>query len=755
MKRHHFLAVILIAQLAAGALARQPRPSILEPPPSPRQITQQPALQPQKPDADDVVRITTNLVQVDAVVTDKKGKVVTDLKPEEVQISEDGKPQKITNFSYIVTETPEAGARPAKPANADKNAPPVPTARLKPEDIRRTIALVVDDLGLSFESTHYVRRALKKFVDEQMQSGDLVAIIRTGSGVGALQQFTSDKRQLYAAIERVKYNLNGRANIGAFAPMQPPTEGEMGREIDAANEDLDQFREDLFAVGTLGAVSYVVRGLRELPGRKSILLISDGIKFFETGDPSRSFRTAERLRRLVDEAGRASVVIYTMSAIGLQTIGLNASDSTSGSISSGPPQLLDIIQARSRQLFDQQGGLDFLADQTGGIALRNNNDLSVGIRRVLEDQKGYYLIGYRPDSSTFDLRTGKRRFHKLSLKVERPGKYNVRMRNGFYGVSDDEPRAPVKRTLAQQMLGALTSPFGSTGVHLQLTSLFANEPKLGSFMKSMLHVDVRDLTFTTEANGFHKCVFDVLAVTFGDNGVPVDQNGRTYTLQLPDALYKRAQRAGLVYSVTAPIKKPGAYQLRISLRDSSTERIGAANQFVEVPDLKKNRLVLSGIAISGRNPGEGATIAPGAAPQASPAAGNQPATGANSAARDQEGLDQGNPEASPAVRHFSRGMLMDYGFIIYNARIDKATNKPQLLAQVRLFRDGKLVYTGKDNPLGLTDAPDWKRVTAGGSIQLGTNLLPGEYVLQVVVKDMLADEKHRTATQWMDFEIIK
>src|SRR5260370_27687116 len=105
------------------------------------------------------------------------------------------------------------------PETADKIVPAVPGARLKLEDIRRTISVVVDDLGLSFESTYYVRRALKKFVDEQMQTGDLVAIIRTSGGMGALQQFTSDKRQLYAAIERVKWYANGRGNVGAFAPL--------------------------------------------------------------------------------------------------------------------------------------------------------------------------------------------------------------------------------------------------------------------------------------------------------------------------------------------------------------------------------------------------------------------------------------------------------------------------------------------------------------------------------------------------------
>jgi len=739
VKKHRLVVVILVAQLGSGAFGQQPSSTSPTPPvqPSPQEI--------QKPESDEVVRITTNLVQVDAVVTDKNGKVVTDLKPEEIKILEDGKQQKITNFSYNVTETPGPLARTEKRAAVDKNAPPVPTTRLRAEEIRRTIAIVVDDLGLSFVSTNYVRRALKKFVDEQMQSGDLVAIIRTGGGMGALQQFTSDKRQLYAAIERVKWNSNGRAGISAFAPLEPPTPGDHGADIDKQNEELNQFREDMFSVGTLGAISYVVKGLRELPGRKSILLVSDGFRIYNQEDATRNYLALEKLRRLIDEAGRASVVIYTMNATGLQTLGLTAADNP------GSGDVEQMLTSRRNTAFETQEGLDYLARETGGIAIKNNNDLSSGIRRVLEDQKGFYLIGYRPDNSTFDPRTGRRTFHKLALKITRPGKFNVRMRNGFYGVSDADRRAPVQRTLAQQLVGALTSPFGATGVHLQLTSLFSNDPKAGTIMRSMLHIDARDLTFTTDANGMHKSTFDVLAMTFGDNGVPVDQLGRTYNLQLPDVLYKRAQRDGLVYYVTVPLKKAGAYQLRISLRDSSTERIGSASQFVEVPDLKKNRLAVSSIVLRGENPAV-RTTAPAANPAAMPA-GNQAA--AADSATDQAAADQQNPQASPAVRHFTRGMLMDYLYIIYNARLDKATSQSQLIAQVRLFRDGQLVFAGKENPLHFTNVVDEKRLVGGGAITLGTDLVPGEYVLQVIVKDMLADEKHRMVTQWMDFEIVK
>jgi len=745
MRRPCLLALVLLTQTAV-VFAQQPAAPTSTQSPIPQQGSQQT----RRPEAEDVVRITTNLVQVDAVITDRNGKAITDLKPEEIEVFEDGKKQKVTHFSYILAETPEE-TRLAKPVPADKNAPPAPPTRLKREDIRRTIALVVDDLGLSFESTYYVRRALKKFVDEQMQSGDLVAIIRTGGGMGALQQFTSDKRQLYAAIERVKWYASGRGGVGAFAPIQPPTPGDSGADLDAKNEELNQFREDIFAVGTLGAVSYVLKGLRELPGRKSILLISDGFRIYNREDSTRSYLALQRLRRLIDEAGRASVVIYTMNATGLQTLGFSAADDLSGR---DPQQLEDALSSRRNAAYETQEGLDLLARETGGVAIRNTNDLSSGIRRVMEDQKGYYLIGYRPDESTFDPRTGRRQFHKLTLKVTRPGKFNVRMRNGFFGVTDEEAH-PTQRTLAQQMVDALTSPFGATGVHLQLTSLFANDARIGSFMRSILHINASDLTFIDQPNHLHKSVFDVIAMTFGDNGVLVEKpTGRTYTIQLPDELYKRALRDGLVYYVTVPLKKPGAYQLRMSLRDSPSERIGSASQFVEVPDLKKNRLALSGVVLRGEIPTAQRSAAN--TPGSNGTGANQVATNPNTpAAEGSEGVEHGNAEASPAVRHFRLGMLMEYSFLIFNARLDKASNHPQLTMQVRLFRDGKAVFTGKENAVSDSNQPDPKRLIAGGGLTIGNDLTPGEYVLQVVVNDMLADEKHRTAAQWMDFEIVK
>jgi VWFA-related protein len=745
MKKKSSLALLLLFSLALNALGQRPTP----PQPQPRSIVSSP---PQQQD-DEVVRITTNLVQVDVTVTDKNGKPVTDLRPDEVEIQEDGRPQTITNFSYVSLEAEAQPVVAAPRAPVDKTTPPVPPVRLKPEDVRRTVALVVDDLSLSFESMHFTRQALKKFVDQQMQPGDLVAIIRTGGGIGALQEFTSDKRQLYAAIERVRFNLQGRGRMGAFAPLegdlatgaQLPGGGDADNDRSlsgrGARDELNEFRENMFSIGTLGAVNYIVRGMRELPGRKSILLLSEGFKLFDSNSNSDNFRFLESLRRLIDLANRASVVIYTMDARGLQTLGLTAADNTTGMTAES---IEDKLSDRRKELFDTQSGLNYLAQQTGGIAIRNTNDLSGGIKRVLDDQKGYYLIGYRPDEATFDPVTGRRRFHRLSVKLKRPG-LNHRTRTGFYGISDEKAVA-APRTRVQQMVGAITSPFNASGVRLRLTSLFGNDPKVGSFVRSVLHINVHDLTFTEEADGWRKTVFDVLAITFGDNGAVIDEVSKTQTIRMRGETYKNALANGFVYYMTVPIKKAGAYQLRAALRDTGSERVGSASQFIEVPDINKNRLTISGIVMQGIDPVAQKRATETPAPDAAPNAG------ADAAQKTEDVTNTTDPQASPAVRKFSRGMVMQYGYVVYNA---KASPAPQLTTQLRIFREGQLIFTGKAMPFDLTGQQDLKRLNNGGLVQLGNEMTPGEYVLQVVVTDALAKDKYRVATQWLDFEMVK
>ncbi len=721
--------LILCCAVTQNVLAQQTAP-----PQTPQPVVQEP----KTVDEQDVVRITTNLVQIDAVVTDKSGKRIVDLKPGEVEIYEDNQVRAITNFSYINLNS----ATPITTSSDQKAGPtavPLVPRRLRPEQVRRTIALVVDDLGLSFESAVHVRKSLKKFLDEQLQPDDLVAIIRTSGGMGALQSFTTDRRQLYAAVDKVKWNLIGRSEISAkpfISTAGTMTREEAGGRGSVVKEEMEvekllsELRQDMFAVGTLGALHYVIKGLQPLPGRKSVILFSDGISL--PRDYAKD-RILNILNELTDFANRASVVLYAVDARGLQTLGLSAGDQTSGFNSD---QVFERLENRKTSLTDTQDGLAFLSEQTGGIAILNSNDLSSGMKRILDDQQGYYLIGYKPDESTFAVEKGQSKLHHLRVTIKRPGGYKVRTRSSFYGRTEV---AKTENLTAQQQLGnALTSPFSASDIQLKLTSIFANSKPGGSLLQSFLHVKASDLTFSTEADGSRKATFEIAAVTFGDNGTIIDQFAYPTSITVGSSDFERVNKDGFVYRLTIPIKKAGAYQLRMAVRDEPSKRIGAASQFVEIPDLNKNRLTVSGILLSGISL---ETYRKNSSVQSA----GEKSDGANL---------QADPNANPAVRLFKTDQALVYAFNIYNARIEKSTGKPQLKTQLRIYRDGKLIFPGNEEAFSPLDQTDPKRLLGAGVVQMGSRMVPGEYVLQLVVTDLLAKQKENVTSQWIDFEVV-
>ncbi|HEU4595712.1 MAG TPA: VWA domain-containing protein [Pyrinomonadaceae bacterium] len=701
-------------------------------------------------DEDEVVRITTNLVQLDAVVTDGAGRHVSDLGPEDFEVLEDERPQAITNFSFIETGPAASSTAPAAAAATSAkggSVPPLPPARLRREEVRRTLALVVDDLRMSFLSLQDTRDALKRFVDEQLQPGDLVAVIRTSSGVGSLEQFTSDKRQLYAAIERLRWYPSHTNTVETVEPITNDTRAfsfsnkagtpessrtEAAKDVQrrlAAEEELRQSRERsaqrdvVFTSGTLGAVNFILRGLRGMPGRKSLVLFADGIGFNQRS-ASDNTRVFDLLRRLADFANRSSVVFYTIDSRGLfDPSALTAFDDVGAkSLDTG------VASQRGNRRDDfirSQDGMAFLPEQTGGFFLRGTG-LKNALKLVADDQKGFYLIGYRPSDATFKTTGGREQFRNIKVRVKRPG-LRVRSRLGFYGTAEEaKPSGP--RTREDSLLAALTSPFASGEIPLRLTTLFLNEKKAGSVVRSMLHLDARPVTFETEAGGGRKAVMDVAAVVFGEAGQVVERINRTHTIRVSESAYQGIQRQGLRYDFDVPVRRPGAYQLRVALRDAASDRTGAAGQFIEVPNLDKGRLALSGLLV---NPRE--------------------ATGAAAATTASEGVDSSGSSA----RRFRHGSTFDYGYLIYNARLDKATGRPRLTTQARLFRDGQLIHQSAPQAFDAGRQTDMERLLAAGSLQVGADLPPGEYVLQVVVQDSLAGTKSGIATQWIDFQVVK
>ena len=660
-----------------------------------------------------VIRINVNLVQVDAVVTDSKGNPVTDLTREDFELLQDGKPQVITAFDFINVKEASRRSVPQRgvPQRGGPPAPLLSSTPLRPDQIRRTIALVVDDLGLSFDGGVRVRDSIKKWVETQMQPGDLVAVLRTSAGMGALQQFTRDKRLLYSAADLVRYRV-GRVGTSSFAPL---------RGIDPNAPDTSAFDRELervYSIGSMGAIQYIVQGLRELPGRKSVVLFTESMQLmFADG---RDQLVEEALRRLSDAANRSAVVIYAIDPRGVVYTGLTAEDNTSGM---SPRQISQVGSQRTNQLINSQEGMHTLTEKTGGLFLRNN-DIAGSLRQVIDDGDGYYLLGYQPAITTFDVRPGMEKFHTIKVNVKRPG-LRVRSRTGFFGTPDR--RTPPPGTPLAQITRALTSPFSTGDVRVRLTTLFSHTEKEGSHINALLFIDGQDLSFTQDPDGSRVSLVDIAAVTFDVDGRQIDGASKTWRFKMTQKNYEELLKTGIVYSMRVPVKKPGAYQMRVALRDSNSQSVGSATQFIEVPDVKKGRLALSGIIL-----GEGQS---------------KTAENAGSA----EGVLAGNdPNGTPAVRIFRKGSNLVYGYEILNARVDR-NKKYQLDVQTRMFRDGEQVFASI--PSNVSDSEQKERRLFGfGQLQLN-EISPGDYVLQVIVTDKLASEKNRIATQAMNFEI--
>jgi VWFA-related protein len=694
---------------------------------------------PQKTDEESIVRINTSLVQVDVTVTDENGNQVIDLKPEDFEIYEDGRPQKLINFSYVgLSPNALAGSTTsASNRGVARNILAPPPVRLRADQVRRTMAVLADDECMSFSSDFAVRDALKKFVAERIEPNDLVGIFTTRRNE-MLQQFTTDRNQLALTTNRLTWRPGPNSSIDFFEATRRDFDERLvtkGNELpgvpEAGNPSPSLIRTQYFGLDTpegslirpclryLTVLRFLLHDMRTLPGRKAIIFFSDGMSLSSWLEP--------KLRILTDYANRSGVTIYTVDARGLINTDYIGADEVLTE-----EQRSQIRNTRSFALFNSQGGLNYLAEATGGTFAHNNNDLGKGLRRALEEQRGYYLIGYRPADETF--KNGLRSFRKIEVKVKRPGS-RVRTRKGFLGVPDDTLfLAPRPRIGDSELYAALASPLAATDVRLRLTPVFSYDSKGDPLFRVLLHINGSDITLADEANGWKRLTLDVAGVTLGEDGRVANEFTRTHTVRIGPETVDLVRTNGLTYSSDVPIQRFGAYQFRIVVRDASSKRFGTAAQFLQIPDLKKRALTVSDLRLRPDDP-VGAQEMPSAAPI-------------------EAALSLVLSPSNPAVRRFRPGTAIAFEHLIYNARSDKG-GQPHLTTQVRLFREGQEIFSNPEKPLDLSGQLTVGRILNRGRLHLPAQAVAGEYVLQIIVNDDAPGEKRRTTSQWIDFEIVK
>jgi hypothetical protein len=479
-------------------------------------------------------------------------------------------------------------------------------------------------------------------------------------------------------------------------------------------KDLDDLRESMSASASLSAMVFAITGMRDLPGRKAVVLLSEGFTFIESGTSQPVERVALQVRRLTDMALRTGTVIYALDPRGLLSGSLTAEDNLKVG---GPAAAMSHGTERRKSLLETQDAMATLAEVTGGLAVLNTNDLGHGLKRISDDQRGYYVIGYGPPEGTFATPGKTARFHKVSLKVRRPG-VRVRTRQGFIGESDAD-RKTAEPTPQQALTEAAVSPFLATDIPLRATLIAGYDAKAGASVRALLHIDATTLTFTADqATGTRMAKVDVVGIVVDEWGVPLSQRASHFTATLDTNPDDRVLQAGIVYSLIVPVKRAGGFQVRFAVRDEASGALGAASEFVEISEVKKGALALSGVVL-------------GEESQAVATPGDEMAAVARI--------------SSPALRVFAPGARLVYTYEIYNAAVPVDTT-------VTVWRDGRPYFSAP--PATLTPLPKPRPTKAAGGIQLGRRMPPGDYVFQVsAVTKPTGRSTPTTATRWTSFEV--
>lgn len=695
---------------------------------------------PTRPEPDDVIRVSTELVQTDVMVFDKQGRFVNGLKREDFELRIDGKPRPVEFFERIAAGTRDEDVQLSAARGSLAPSPKPATGGALPFDRGRTIFLYVDDLHLNPGNLLRLRKLLLKYIDENLGQNDMAAVTSASGSIGFLQQLTDNRAVLRAAVAR----LSPRSSVAS--DLQRPSMSEYHAVlIEQQEKDVtDYFVDALIAEmrlprdsaeamvrsrarqilryaesntsNSLAGLESLVRSSGKLQGRKLIIYVSDG--FFLNDRHSDSL---DRLRKITSAAARGGVVIYSLDMRGLVS-GLEDA-------SSGAP--IDPTGRLSRgsggELIASQEGMNSLARDTGGRAIFNTNALDVGLTTAIKETSVYYLLAWRPEpESEGD------KFRKISVNlVNHPG-WTVRVRQGFYDreAPSLSKKDKAKADAALQKTDAAASEnelrenlrdyFPSTDLPVTASVGFLDVPQKGMILTVSMQINTESVQFVNNGKGLVGLV-DIRGTVYNDHG----KAGATFTDRLtittPSAeqLEKTSKELLYNYQVFLPA---GLYQVRLGARDPVSGKLGTAYEWIDIPSLASKQLTLSSVIVGERRE-------------------TPPATSTG-----------GSPVAGAYVRvdrRLKRNSVLRFVVYIYNAQKSPADSQPDVGVQVQILRDQEPVVTTPTKKILTAGVEDLGRLPYGGDLSL-EGLVPGHYIMQLSVVDRVAKQ---SASQRVKLEI--
>ena len=729
-RRRLFLAPLLAALLAHAASAQQPRPQ-----PTPARPEE----------SDEVVRVTTELVQTDVTVVDRDGKFVDGLKAGDFELKVDGKPQAIQFFERVSAGGLDEDAQLAAARGGGRGGAAAAGAAV-PLDRGRAIVFFLDDFHLSLTSVHRTRQMLTRFVDAQMRQNDRVMIVAASGQLGFLQQLTDDKAVLRAAIarlsaarqqtvtdhERPTMNVvqaiaieQGHPDVvefyidqtikenPAFAGGSPESQrAQAGHYVRRRAGSLIEIAASV-AGRTLESLRGLIRTSAQFPGRKLVYFVSDG---FEV--ELRRSNTLDLIRRVTDAALRSGVVVYTLDARGL---GAQLADLPSAAVDSPADASGRLAGAGLSTAAATQAPLRTIADETGGRAILNTDNIEAGITRALRETSVYYLLAWRPEGE--ENRGG--RFRRLEVGVKGRDNLTVLVQRGFYSSPPDdaarrkEQRAgeaqpsgsPAETASRRELIAALRSPVPRTAVPTTMTLNFVKTREVEVVLSVSVTLEIEATPAApAAATGADKPPTDraeILCAVYDAQGKVVYNFQRAVNIDPHEAAGGSPAHPTHNVSLTfqGPVK-PGLYQVRAASRDPKNGRTGSDSQWIEIPDLSAGKFFLSSLFL-----------------------GNQPGPDAKA-----------NAAASSLIiiepdRRFARNSRVRFLVYAYNAALN--AGQPDVAVQVQVFRDDQPVVTAPLSKISTEGLTEFSRIPYVAEFPL-TNLPAGRYTLQLTAIDRIA-----------------
>jgi len=548
---------------------------------------QQPGPPPPPPGPTSTLRAQSNVVRIDVEVTDSSGKPIKGLRADQFEVTDNGKVQKISTFTYsdiehLDTAGPADAATPLViPVDSPTPTTSMTDAAMEKVRDRRMIALFFDMTSMETDDIIRAHDAAEKFLKQQMLPADLVAVVIFSTRLAVLANFTNDRPTLEKAVAQV---LPGAASQLASPLYAAAQNGEYDVQQDTGDAYTpDETEFNVFNTDQkLEAVEGLVDVLAAIPGRKVLVEFTGGIT--QTGEENRA-----ELRAATDAANRADVSIYSIDARGMFATppggDATTAPATGTSMFSGAA-----VFHQTDQREDSRDTLATLSTDTGGRAFFDLGDLSDAFPKIQQENNGYYLIGY--DLPADVKRDGS--WHAVRVKVNSPGAH-VRYRNGYFAPRDFQHLQKEDRN--QQLADALReeNPAVDLPIAVETAMFRISDQQVYVPISAKLSSSALDWA---KKHGRHEAQFDFAAEV---RAVPSGQSAAslrdTVTVHLDEQRFQQVNRSSLVYQ-GGVVLAPGMYRLKFVARENESGKMGTFEQPLVVPQRPAAKISLSSVLLS-------------------------------------------------------------------------------------------------------------------------------------------------------------